>query len=114
MKFEDLTENQQAVYKCFHLSGHLFDDLNIDNFECCNTPYDIEEWHYHTGLSTKTIRAVVTTLVNAGLIEIGIESRDLKWIFFTKEGFMLLEATLPPEYHKCFVSKKQLAKIGRG
>ena len=107
MKFDDLTDNQKVVYNCFKLSGHLYDELSYDWFDLTNTPYEIEEWSDYTGLSTKVIRAVISTLVTAGLIIVNPRDEEgIRWITFTKEGYMMLENILPKEYHDCFVSKK--------
>lgn len=102
--WNELTENQKLIYKAFPFSGFLCDQL-IDEpcYDTIMIPYDCRDWADLNEMSTKQVRAIITTLVNNKLIFVTNPDYDqIRWIGFTKNGFDLLKNVVDESYYKYF------------
>lgn len=102
--WNDLTEKQKAIYKSFPFSGFLCDQL-IDEpcYDTIRIPYDCRDWADLNEMTTKQVRAIITTLVNVDLIFVSDKSCDrIRWIGFTKNGYGLLKNVVDESYYRYF------------
>lgn len=102
--WNDLTEKQKAIYKSFPFSGFLGDEL-IDEpcYDTIRIPYDCRDWADLNEMTTKQVRAIITTLVNTDLIFVSDKSCDrIRWIGFTKNGYDLLKNVVDESYYRYF------------
>ena len=90
--WETLTAMEQAVYKCFHRSGHLYDNYDSNTYnDACGTWVDVKDWSKATGLSMNQIKGVIASLVKKGLIIVNYYDEEDNWLSFTEAGYSLLK-----------------------
>lgn len=90
--WENLTAMEQAVYKCFPMSGHLYDNYDATTYNAaCGTWVDVKLWASTSKLSMSQIKGVISSLVKKGLIIVDYYDEDANWLSFSEAGYALLK-----------------------